>query len=71
MRLGKGEGNIRAQYTGNEKKGERVEDKEATKGYLRGAIVNRTYGTHKNLYLVYIKVFLVTIIGPSNHGPPK
>ena len=34
---------------------------------LRGAIVNRTYGTHKNLY---IYVFLPTIFGPINYGPP-
>ena len=34
---------------------------------LRGAIVNRTYGTHKNLY-VYL--FLLTKIGPIYYGPP-
>ena len=34
---------------------------------LRGIIVNRTYGTHKNLY---ISVFLLTIFGPIYYGPP-
>ena len=34
---------------------------------LRGTIVNRAYGTHKNLY---ISVFLLTIFGPINFGPP-
>ena len=33
---------------------------------LRGTIVNRTYGTHKNLY---IYPFLLTIFGPINYGP--
>ena len=37
------------------------------KWLLRGAIVNRTYDTHKNLY---IKPFLLTIFGPVNYGPP-
>ena len=32
-----------------------------------GAIVNRTYGLHKNLY---IKPFLLTVFGPVNYGPP-
>ena len=34
---------------------------------LRGTIVNRTYGTHKNLY---VSPFLLTIFGPVNYGPP-
>ena len=34
---------------------------------LRGAIVNRTYGTHKKLY---ISVFLQLIFGPIYYGPP-
>ena len=34
---------------------------------LRGAIVNRTYGIYKNLY---ISPFLLTIFGPINYGPP-
>ena len=34
---------------------------------LRGTIVNRTYGTHQNLY---IYLFLPSIFGPINYGPP-
>ena len=34
---------------------------------LRGTIVNRTYGIHKNLYIQH---FLLTIVGPINYGPP-
>ena len=34
---------------------------------LRGTIVNRTYGIHKNLY---ISLFLLRIFGPVNYGPP-
>ena len=34
---------------------------------LRGTIVNRTYGIHKN---PYIEPFLLTIFGPINYGPP-
>ena len=34
---------------------------------LRGTIVNRTYGTHKNLY---IHLFSPTIFGPIYYGPP-
>ena len=34
---------------------------------LRGAIVNRTYGLHKNLY---VQQFLLAIFGPVNYGPP-
>ena len=34
---------------------------------LRGTIVNRTCGVHKNLY---IWPFLLTIFGPINYGPP-
>ena len=34
---------------------------------LRGIIVNRTYGTHKNLH---IYVFSLTIFGPIYYGPP-
>ena len=33
---------------------------------LRGNIVNRTYGIHKNLY---VNPFLLTIFGPVNYGP--
>ena len=35
---------------------------------LRGTIVNRTYGTHKNRY---ISLFLLTIVGIINYGPPQ
>ena len=35
--------------------------------YNRGTKVNRTYGTHNNLY---ISSFLLTIFGPSHYGPP-
>ena len=34
--------------------------------HLRGAILNRTYGTHKNLY---ISLFCLTIFGPIYYGP--
>ena len=34
---------------------------------LRGTILNRTYGLHKNLY---ISLFLLTIFGPIYYGPP-
>ena len=34
---------------------------------LRGTILNRTYGAHKNLY---ISLFLTTIFGPINNGSP-
>ena len=34
---------------------------------LRGVIVNRAYGTHKNLH---IYLFLLTIFGPIYYGPP-
>ena len=34
--------------------------------YLRGTMVNRTYGTHKNLH---IYLFLLTIFGPIYFGP--
>ena len=34
---------------------------------LRGTIVNRTYGTDKNLY---VEAFLPTIFSPVNYGPP-
>ena len=33
----------------------------------RGAIINRTYGTHKKLY---ISLVLLTVFGPINYGPP-
>ena len=36
---------------------------------LRGTIVNRTCGKHKNLP-VYIQPFLLTIFVPINYGPP-
>ena len=35
--------------------------------YLRGAIVSRTYGAHKN---PYIYLFLLTKFGPIYNGPP-
>ena len=35
---------------------------------LRGTILNRTYGAHKNLY---ISVFLLTVLGPIQYGPPQ
>ena len=38
------------------------------KPLLRGAIVNRTYDKHKN---VYIHKLLLTIFGPINYGPPS
>ena len=34
---------------------------------LRGTIVNRTYVTHKNLY---IRAFVLTIFSPINYVPP-
>ena len=34
---------------------------------MRGTILNRTHGTHKNLY---ISLFLLTIFGPIYYGPP-
>ena len=34
---------------------------------LRGTILNRTYGTHKNLYIL---LFLPTMFGPIYYGPP-
>ena len=34
---------------------------------LRGTIVDRTCGLHKNLY---IQPFLLTVFGPINYGPP-
>ena len=34
---------------------------------LRGTTLNRTYGTHKNLY---ISLFLLTTFGPVYYGPP-
>ena len=40
---------------------------EGTTPLLRGTIANRTYVTHKNLY---ISLFLQTIFGPINYGPP-
>ena len=36
-------------------------------GAIRGAILNRTYGTYKNLY---ISLFLLTIVCPIYYGPP-
>ena len=36
-------------------------------GLLRGTIVTKTYGAHKNLH---ISLFLSTIFGPINNGPP-
>ena len=41
--------------------------KKIEKALLRGAILNRTYGTHKNLY---IYLLLLTILGPIYYGPP-
>ena len=35
---------------------------------LRGGIVNRTYGTHKNLYLPIFSI--IAIFGLSCYGPP-
>ena len=35
--------------------------------YLRGGVVNRTYGRHKNLY---IHLFLPSMFGPIYYGPP-
>ena len=34
---------------------------------LRGTIANRTYGIHKNLH---VSLFLLTIFGAINYGPP-
>ena len=39
-----------------------------TRVVLRGAILNRTYGTPKNLH---ISLFLPTIFGPIYYGPPQ
>ena len=36
-------------------------------GVFRGIILNRTYGTYKNLY---ISLFLITTFGPTYYGPP-
>ena len=36
---------------------------------LQGAIVNSTYGTHKNLP-VYIYLFFLKFVGPIYYGPP-
>ena len=33
----------------------------------RGLVLNRTYGTHKELY---VSLFLPTIFGPIYYGPP-
>ena len=35
---------------------------------LRGTIVNRTYGIHKNQYICLL---LRTTLGPVHHGPPQ
>ena len=35
--------------------------------FLRGEVLNRTYGTHKNLY---VSLFLLAIFGPIYCGPP-
>ena len=35
---------------------------------LRGTILNRTYGTHKNLY---ISLFLLSMFGSIYYGPPQ
>ena len=40
---------------------------QSRKGLLRGTIVKKTCGIHKNLY---ISPFLLTIFGPINYGPP-
>ena len=34
---------------------------------IRGTIVNRTYGAHKNLH---ISLFFVTVFGSIYYGPP-
>ena len=34
---------------------------------IRGTMLNKTYGTHKNLY---VSLFLLTIFGPIYYGPP-
>ena len=41
--------------------------KKDKKGLIRGTLVNRTYGGHKNLY---IHIFLLTIFGPVYYRPP-
>ena len=33
----------------------------------RGTTINRTYGTHKKLSIF---LFLLTVFGPINYGPP-
>ena len=40
---------------------------DSSMSYLRGTLVNRTYGDHKNLY---IHLFLPTIFGPIYYLPP-
>ena len=35
---------------------------------LRGTILNRTYGEHKNLY---VSLFVPTMFGPIYYGPPR
>ena len=47
---------------------ERLGDDTMVGALIRGAIVTRTYGTHKHLY---ISLFLLTIFGPIiDYGPP-
>ena len=41
--------------------------REAFLSLLRRTILNRTYGTHKN---IYVSLFLLTILGPIYYGPP-
>ena len=38
------------------------------RGLLRGPLLNRTYGTHKNLYISGV---CPTIFGPICYGPPQ
>ena len=37
---------------------------------LRGTVLNRTYGTHKNLPGIYIYLLFVAVCGPIYYGPP-
>ena len=47
---------------------EREREREKRAQLLRGGIVNRTYGRHKNLYIF---LFLLKIFGPIYYVPPS
>ena len=43
----------------------------ASKTLLRGTIVNKTYGSHKNLPGIHFPFFNRTRFGPVHYGPPQ